>query len=60
MVVANFTRFRPAVIPARKNSVRRCCLTVTDVETARDFVVAASLGKEAQHLLIAWRYFHGV
>src|SRR5277367_4552201 len=28
MAVASFTRFRPSLIPARRNSVRRCCLTV--------------------------------
>src|SRR5215470_10016424 len=28
MAVASFTRFRPSRIPARRKSVRRCCLTV--------------------------------
>src|SRR5208283_3459829 len=28
MAVASFTRFRPSLMPARKNSVRRCCFTV--------------------------------
>jgi len=28
MAVANFTRLRPSVIPARRNNVRRCCFTV--------------------------------
>src|SRR5216684_4207252 len=28
MAMASFTRLRPSRIPARKNSVRRCCLTV--------------------------------
>src|SRR5689334_10851196 len=28
MAMANFTRLRPSRIPARKNRVRRCCLTV--------------------------------
>ena len=28
IAVANFTRFRPSVIPARKQRVRRCCFTV--------------------------------
>src|ERR1022692_287064 len=26
--IASFTRLRPSRIPARKNSVRRCCFTV--------------------------------
>src|SRR5579864_3273302 len=28
IAMANFTRLRPSRIPARKNRVRRCCLTV--------------------------------
>src|ERR1035437_8662954 len=28
MAVASFTRLRPSLMPARRNSVRRCCLTV--------------------------------
>lgn len=28
MAVARMTRLRPCLIPARRNNVRRCCLTV--------------------------------
>src|SRR4051812_40874765 len=28
MAVASLTRFRPSLIPARRNNVRRCCFTV--------------------------------
>src|ERR1700686_2916787 len=28
IAIANFTRLRPSRIPARKNRVRKCCLTV--------------------------------
>jgi hypothetical protein len=31
-----------------------------DAQLARDFLVAAALDQQIQHLLIPWRYFHSV
>jgi hypothetical protein len=43
------------LMPARKNSVRRCCLTRAraDIELAGDLLVAATLDKQAQDFLVS-------
>lgn len=58
--MARFTRLRPSRIPARKNSVRRCCFTVRGrmLSCPAISIVAATLHQQVQHLLVAGRHFH--
>ena len=58
--MANFTRLRPSRIPARKNSVRRCCFTVRGLMLSWPAIslFAAALHEQVQDLLIAGRHFN--
>jgi len=61
MAMASFTRFRPSRMPAHRNHVLKCCLTVrgADVQLAGDLLVAAALYEQVQYLLITRGYFYG-
>ena len=55
MAVASLTRLRPSLIPARKNNVRRCCLTVRGLMLlARDFLVATAISQQLENFFVAW------
>jgi len=57
--VASFTGLRPAAMPARKNKVRRCCLTVRRLmgNSLAISLVAATLHQKSEDPLIARRDF---
>lgn len=55
MAMASFTRLRPSRMPARKNSVRRCGLTVRGLILSwpANLLVTAALHQQIQNLLVA-------